>query len=307
MTPEQVFLQHRPLLLGISYRILGMYAEAEDVVQDAYIRFSQANDVRDARAFLATIVTRASIDRLRSAKHKREEYIGPWLPEPMADNSISDPALLAEQQESVSMAFLLLLEQLDPVDRAVIVLRDIFDFDYAEIARFIDKSEEASRQIASRARKLVRRPIEEPVLPDAHKQKLLDAFMKACSRGNLESLMSLLAQDIQVYTDSGGRVRAAARNVVFGQDNCARFFLGILKKYPPGSVAVKRSINGQPGIAVFVHGKLYAGVSFAFGTDGKIHSVYSTLNPEKHSGLRKLKKPGLLYRIVARIYTGMLG
>src|SRR5919199_1362902 len=244
------FDRYRLLLFSIAYRMLGSVMDSEDVVQEAFVRWQGApeGEVRSPRAYLSKVVTRLSIDQLRSAQVRREEYVGPWLPEPLTGElpatDVADEAVL---DESLSMAFLVLLESLTPTERAVFLLREVFDYDYGEISRLVGKSEANCRQIARRARQSVaaRRPRFES--SSEQEKRLMGSFLEACMSGDMEGLLGLLAEDITLWSDGGGNVRAAL-NPIHGSDKVARFLLGILSKAPPGLVVRWARINGQPGV-----------------------------------------------------------
>lgn len=297
MTDLDQFLENRPLLLSAAYRLLGRYAEAEEIVQESYISWTTRTPgeiIHSPKAFLTTIVVRLCLDRLKSAARKREEYPGLWLPEPVETNQILDPAHLNEHAETISYAFLLLLDRLPVAERAVFILRDIFDFDYAEIARMIEKTEENCRQLNARARKHVREERKEKI-PEEQKRKLLAGFIEATTRGNLDSIVQLLTADVRLCTDGGGKVNAA-RNIIYGPLNIGRFFVGIRSKRP-GNLSVRLTdINGGPGIVVFAGNRIYSVVSLDYA-DGRIQSIYSVMNPDKFGAFRGARPPGPFRRI----------
>jgi RNA polymerase sigma-70 factor (ECF subfamily) len=299
LNDTDAFLEHRPLLLSIAYRMLGSYAEAEDIVQESFISWTsrRETDVRSNRAFLTTIVMRLCLDRLKSAAKKREEYPGTWLPEPVETSLLFDPALRAERRETVSTAFLLLLERLSPAERAVFLLRDVFDFDYSDIAGIVGKSEENCRQLNTRARKHVRQEETRAHVPEEHKHRLLAGFLDAITRGNLSNIVDLLARDVRLWTDSGGKVQAAARNIIYGQDHVARFFVGIRAKQPHNITMRLVQINGDPGIVLYAGEHIYSVVRFDFDENG-IRNIYSTVNPEKFGSFKRLGRPGPLSRVL---------
>jgi RNA polymerase sigma-70 factor (ECF subfamily) len=279
----EVFEAHRPRLLGIAYGMLGALAEAEDVVQDTYLRWHDADAaaIRSAEAFLVTVTTRLAIDRLRSARVRREAYVGPWLPEPLlADAAAPDPADVVAEAEQISLAVLVMLERLNPVERAVLLLRDAFDLDYGEIADVVGKSPGNVRQIARRARGHVGevgRRAAQPT-PD-YDQRLIGAFMEAVSTGDLERLTGLLAADAIMWSDGGGVVRAA-RKPIHSAQNVGRFFIGVARKMPPGVAFAWVRVNGEPGLLVATPEGPIAVVAFEIG-DGLIVGVRVVSNPEK--------------------------
>lgn len=277
----EIFDQHRPLLFSIAYRMLGSVMDAEDVVQEAFLRWQRASggEIRAPKSYLSTVVTRLSIDRLRSAKVRREEYVGPWLPEPIATGEGSDVAGAVALDETLSMAFLVLLESLTPVERAVFLLREVFDYDYAEIASLVGKSEDNCRQISRRARQSVaaRRPRFES--SPEQQERLTERFVEACSTGDMPALLELLAEDITLWSDGGGRVRAAL-NPIYGPEKVTRFLLGVLRKTPPTFVSRLARVNGQPGIVGYVEGRP-ASVLTLDTESGRIRAIRIVVNPEK--------------------------
>jgi RNA polymerase sigma-70 factor, ECF subfamily len=275
VAPSGVFDLHRPLLFSIAYRMLGSVMDAEDVVQEAYLRWQRAPEaeVRSPRAYLSAVVTRLCIDQLRSAKSSREEYVGPWLPEPLP----TEPDAAAE---SLSMAFLVLLESLTPTERAVFILREVFDYDYDEISRLVGKSEANCRQIARRARQSV--AARRPRFKSSPEQegRLMESFLDACLGGDMEGLLALLSEDVTLWSDGGGKTRAAL-NPIRGADNVARFFSGILHKAPPGFVVRRASINGRPGlIGYFGDGRPQSVATFDVA-EGSIRAIRLVVNPDK--------------------------
>ena len=275
------FDRHRPLLFSIAYRMVGSVAEAEDAVQEAYLRWQKASEVevRSPKAYLSAVVTRLCIDNLRSARVKREEYVGPWLPEPLLAEPTPDVADTVALDESLSMAFLVLLESLTPTERAVFLLREVFDYDYPEISRLLGKSESNCRQIARRARESVaaRRPRFEH--SPEQQERLMQQFVRACSTGDMPALLELLAEDVTLWSDGGGKVRAAL-NPIHGSDKVARFFLGVLRKAPPTLVVQPATINGQPGIISYADGSPLNVLTLDVA-DGRIKAVRIVANPEK--------------------------
>lgn len=281
MNKTSVFDRHRPLLFSIAYRMLGSVMEAEDVVQEAFLRWERADgsEVRSPRAYLSTVVTRLCMDQLRSARMRREEYVGPWLPEPLPTGTESDAAESAILDESLSMAFLVLLESLSPVERAVFLLREVFDYDYLEVARIVGKSEANCRQISHRAREAVaaRRPRFEA--SREREEDLTRRFVEVCAGGDMEGLLGLLSEDITLWSDGGGRVRAAL-NPIQGSDRVSRFLFGILGKTSPGFVIRQTKINGQPGIVGYVDEDPMGVVTLDIAED-RIQAIRIVVNPEK--------------------------
>jgi RNA polymerase sigma-70 factor (ECF subfamily) len=271
------FEAHRPSMVAIAYRMLGSIAEAEDIIQEAWLRWQAAarEGVRSDRAFLSTVVTRLCLDRLKSAQVTREQYVGPWLPEPVRTDTQVDP-------ESISLAFLVLLESLSPVERAVYLLHEVFGYSHAEVAEMVGKEEAACRQILHRARDHIqaRRPRFAPS-KESH-ERLVTGFMSACLSGDHEGLKKLLARDATSWADGGGKIRGAALNPVRGADAVARLFLGIMKKAPAGITPELVEVNGWPALVLRLNGAVFDVMSFE--TDGEhIHAIRSVLNPEKLS------------------------
>jgi RNA polymerase sigma-70 factor (ECF subfamily) len=271
----QSFEAHRSSMLAIAYRMLGSAAEAEDVVQEAWLRWqaTEREAVRSERAFLSTVVTRLALDRLKSARASREQYVGPWLPEPVRTESQVDP-------ESISLAFLVLLESLSPVERAVYLLHEVFGYSHAEVAVMVDKEEATCRQILHRAREHIhaRRP-RFATSKQAH-ERLVTGFISACVSGDLDGLQRLLAEDVTSWADGGGRVRGAALKPVRGANAVARLFLGLMKKAPAGVTPELVDVNGWPALVLRLNGTVFDVISFE--TDGeRIHAIRSVLNPEK--------------------------
>ncbi len=283
-----VFEQLRPRLFGIAYRMLGSAADAEDVLQDAFLRWrapeAHAN-ARLAQAFLTTVVTRLCLDRLKSARAQRETYIGPWLPQPVLTQP-DDAAAHAEMNESISLAFLTLLERLNPIERAVFLLRAVFDYEYAEIAEFVDKSEAACRQIFSRAQTFVRdnRP-RRAASPEAHRA-VLNSFLAALRTGDVSGITELLHESVAAYGDGGVKAFAAARPVV-GVDQVAKFMLGLRKLLPAEFVPDVEVINGEAALVIRAAGAAAASGVFStlsIETDGeRIYAIRSVVNPDKLS------------------------
>lgn len=274
----QAFEPHRRYLVGVAYRMLGSLAEAEDTVQDAFVRWQgiDRSEVREPRAFLTQVVARLALDRLKSAKARREQYVGTWLPEPIVES----PGSASSVAEDLSMALLLTLERLSPLERAAFLLHDVFDMDYAAIADVLQRSEAACRQLAARAREHVRsqRSRFEPS-PDAE-TRLVTAFLNAAATGDVTALVNTLADDAVFYSDGGGK-RRAALNPIFGRDRIVRFVLGVRRK-ELGKAYVERAarINGMPGV-VMRH--LDGGATtLAFEVrDAQIVAMYMVSNPDK--------------------------
>jgi RNA polymerase sigma-70 factor (ECF subfamily) len=288
MSDAAIFERHRAHLLNIAYRMLGEMAAAEDVVQDAWLRWRRADgeDIRDPRAWLSAATVRLSLDALRKVRARRESYVGPWLPEPLLPDdtrafAADAPAARAELASDLSLALLHVLERLSPEERAALILHDAFDCDYAEIAAMLDKNEAACRKLVSRARERVKadRP-RYTASKDAHRD-LLMRFAKASSSSDPQEMMALLAPNAIAYTDGGGRV-AAALNPIYGADKIARFIHGLGRKFYADVLleSAMTEINGQPAL-IIRDGMEMLGV-FTIETDGeKITTLYGLRNPDK--------------------------
>lgn len=281
MESLEIFNQHRCVLFGIAYRMLGSATDAEDIIQEAWIRWQLTQTpVQSPKAFLSSIVTRLCIDRLRSARLQREKYIGIWLPEPLINNQVDQTQDNAELAESLSFAFLTLLECLSPTERAVFLLREIFDYDYADIAQIVGKSVVNCRQIVRRARQhlLLRRP--DSSLSIQQKQEMVEQFLASWINGDLRQLIVLMAENINFWSDGGGQVKAAIKTLS-GYHKVARFLIAIRRSrlLPKFSSQIVQ-INGQPGILNCVDGKAQSIFSFDFGTEA-IVAIFAVVNPEK--------------------------
>jgi RNA polymerase sigma-70 factor (ECF subfamily) len=286
------YLVHRRLLFGTAYRMLGSVADAEDILQDAWVSWSAVDraTIRDPRAYLVRTVTNLSLNRLTSARATRETYVGPWLPEPLL--TTPDAATEAEMAETVSTAMMVVLETLNPVERAVFVLREVFGFSYAEIAAALDRPEPTVRQIARRARGHVqaRRPRFDT--DQQQRAKVTEQFIAACAGGDLNAVMELLAPEVTAWSDGGGKV-TAARRPLYGADHVARWMLGVLAKpVSAGVVARPALINGELGILYTVAGQPAGAATFDL-SGGRIQNLRLQLNPDKLTGLEDRADPGL--------------
>jgi RNA polymerase sigma-70 factor, ECF subfamily len=271
---------HRGRLLGLAYRMLGSRCDAEDVVQDAYLRFASAQDVRNPEAFLVTIVTRLCLDRLKSARAQREIYVGPWLPEPVFDAEGLAANAATELADDLSFALLLALDRLSPLERAAFLLHDVFDVQFSEVARMIDRTEAACRQLATRARRAVRDARPTPAAtPDSH-ARLLIAFGEAVTSGDVSRLAGLLRQDAIAMTDGGGR-KPAALNPIRGADKIARFFIGLAGKSIGRNIRTEpMMINGTVGALLYLDGEVDQCLTMAIDGD-RIAAIYVVRNPDK--------------------------
>jgi RNA polymerase sigma-70 factor (ECF subfamily) len=284
-SPDQLLDELRPVAFAIAYRMLGSVAEAEDVVQEALLRLHRALEggerIESPRAYVATIATRLAIDQLRSARVRRETYPGEWLPEPVVTDPSGDPARQAEMADSLSMAFLVLLETLSPEQRAVLLLRDVFDYDYSEVARIVGKSEDNVRQLATRARRHVedRRPRYET--SEEQRDELSRRFFAAAQEGDLGALETLLADDVVLHGDGGGKVPALARSL-HGRSRVARTLMAWARQGARAGATVRPAeVNGQPGALMLdADGGLVSVMALGIA-GGEVREVSSIVNPDK--------------------------
>jgi RNA polymerase sigma-70 factor, ECF subfamily len=275
----------RPLLFSIAYRMLGSASDAEDVVQLAYLRYfgyvDRGNVVESAKALLTTITTRLAIDHLTSARVKRESYIGPWLPEPLLTSSDPDAAEVTVMSDSLSTAFLVLLETLTPVERAVFLLREVFAYDYADVAAIVGKSEDNCRQLLVRARRHIEDGRPRFDVDPAERAALAERFFAAAERGDLDALVDLLAADVAMYGDGGGKTRALPEPV-FGRDRVRRFVGTFFGHYRTVGARLERAeVNGGPGLLAFDVEDRLINVITVDVIDGQVCTVRSVLNPDK--------------------------
>jgi RNA polymerase sigma-70 factor (ECF subfamily) len=283
------FDQYRGLLFSVAYRMLGTVADAEDMLQETFIRWQQASDeeIRSPRAFLVTIISRLCINYLQSARVQREEYVGQWLPEPLVTGQGNDALGLIRVDETLSMAFLVLLERLTPIERAVFLLREVFEYEYSEIAAVLGQTEANCRQILSRARQHIgaMRPRFQPP-PEKHAH-LLERFLEALRTGNMEGLLSLLSKDIVLYADGGGKALAVP-NAIHGADKVARGILTGLRKLVPKDLTRRiMEVNGKPAVVSWRNGKPFSVLTLE-ASEGYVTAIYVITNPEKLSHI-----PGL--------------
>ncbi len=276
MSETDPFVTHRSLLFTVAYEMLGSAADAEDVLQEAWLRWAgdDRSDVRDPRAYLVRTTTRLALNRLRTLARRREDYVGTWLPEPLL--TVPDVAHDVELADSVSTAMLLVLETLPPTERAVFVLREVFDVPYAEIAEAVEKSEAAVRQIASRARGHVAERRPRASVSTAERDAVIEGFRAAAEGGDLQALMDLLAPDVVLMTDGGGRVKAAL-NPIFGRDKVFRFLTAVA---PEALELQPVWLNGSPAIQFVVAGQR-DGVGTMLVEDGVITRLFLVRNPDK--------------------------
>jgi RNA polymerase sigma-70 factor, ECF subfamily len=293
-TLESSFQRYHTLLFAIAYRMLGSASEAEDMLQESYIRYMQATqdkqanpqEIRSVKAYLTTIVTRLCLDYLKSARMQREQYIGPWLPEPILT---ADPEAMAlqtlEQRESVGLAFLRLLERLTPYERSVLLLHDVFAYRHEEIAEIIGKSAAHCRLLLRQAKEHLQEQ-RARFTPSADvQQRLVERFVDACQVGNVEGLVDLLAQEVAKWADGGGKV-GAARRPVYGREKVLRLLSGLMRLYYPHFHFSVAEINGTVGVLMW-HGDSLVGVTVFEIRDEQIYEMYDVLNPDKLAYIRR--------------------
>ncbi|MFE7776933.1 RNA polymerase sigma-70 factor [Streptomyces sp. NPDC057445] len=283
-TVTEVFEAHRSVLTGVAYRMLGRFADAEDVVQDAWLRWSaqERAEVLEPRGYLVRITTRLAVDRLRQARSRHEAYVGPWLPEPIETEfgtTAPDTAERAVLRESVSLAVMVVMESLSPLERAVFVLREAFGFPYADIAATLERSEAAVRQLAGRARRHVEERKSRYDVDPAERRDLTERFLAAASGGDLDSLLALLAPDVRLVSDSGGKSKAP-RRVVETADKVGRFLFAVAKEPLTNAEFRFTELNGAPGLLVLSGGRPDTVVQVEV-RHGRIQCVYLIRNPDK--------------------------
>jgi len=290
----------RPAAFAIAYRMLGSVAEAEDVVQDALLRLHTALErgerIESPRAYIATVATRLSIDVLRSARVRREAYVGEWLPEPLVSDSSAEPARQAEMADSLSLAFLVLLESLSPEQRAVFLLHDVFDYGYGEVAEIVGKSEANARQLAARARRRVEEHKPRFEASREQREELADRFFAAAQEGDVAGLEALLADDVVLHGDGGGKVPALAR-ALFGAQRVARTLRAWFRqgaKVPEGEIR-RVDVNGQPGAVLMAGGGVVAVMALDIA-DGRVQGIRSIVNPDKLSHLGEVADTNALLK-----------
>jgi len=283
------FSQYRGLLFSVAYRMLGSVADAEDMLQETFIRWQQttSEEIRSPRAFLVTVITRLCINQLQSARVQREEYVGEWLPEPLITDPGSDPLDILKVDESISMAFLLLLERLTPMERAVFLLREVFEYEYDEIAKVLGQSEPNCRQILRRARQHVgdlRRRFDAST---REHDDLLKRFLQAVRKGEIKDLVDLLSKDVVLHSDGGGKAIAQPAMVQGAQIVAQLIFDRMNKVVPKNLVNRLARINGEPGFISYLSGKPFSAFTLE-GKDGRIEAIYVVTNPRKLSHLPDL-------------------
>ncbi len=298
MADDQVHQDLRPLLFSIAYRMVGSVSEAEDIVQEAYLRLRRATDagteIEMPKAYLASVTTRLAIDHLRSARARRESYVGPWLPEPLLVEP--GPEQLVEMADSLSTAFLVVLETLSPVERAVFLLREVFGYDYDEIAEMVGKTEANCRQIFSRARRHIEAGRPRFSVSTAEREALARQFFSATEQGDIDGLVRLLADDVAFYSDGGGQAAAALRPV-HGRDRVARVLQGVLDRIQELNLHFRPAVvNGQPG-ALYLdpEGRVFGVVALDVG-EGGVSGIWTVVNPDKLRHLGPVSDLGRLDR-----------
>ena len=276
------FAECRPLLFSIAYRMLGSSADAEDIVQDAFLRWQAADrgGVQSPKDYLSAMVTRLSIDHLRSARVRREEYVGPWLPEPLVGVDEHDPLAATMLAESLSTAFLVLLERLTPTQRAAFLLREVFAFDYGDVARIVDTTEANARQLVQRAKQHIAagRPRFSPDSKTA--SALAEQFLTACADGDVDELVEMLSADAVAYADGGGKF-AAARRPVLGAQRVARFVASVVTKWRGSGEVRVSAVNGGVGLLHYADGVLRAVMTIAAADASHVSGVFIIVNPDK--------------------------
>jgi RNA polymerase sigma-70 factor (ECF subfamily) len=280
------FERYRALLFSIAYRMLGSVHDAEDVLQDAYLRYHAVDPetVESPKALLTTIVTRLCLNLLASSRIQRETYLGPWLPEPLLneDNpAMSNPKASIDDYDSISMAFLVLLENLTPLERAVFILREVFDYEYSEIASILERSEPACRKLFSRAKAYITANRSRfKATPEEH-QRILENFTHAISSGDLQGLVNLLAEDVVFWADGGGKVRGAATQPVSGVEAVAQFVISSTRLAPSGSSASIAVVNSRPALILRAPDESPAVIVMLEVGEGRIQRIWSIANPDK--------------------------
>ncbi|MFO0775726.1 MAG: RNA polymerase sigma factor SigJ [Nitrospiraceae bacterium] len=280
----EIFEQHRPTLIGLAYRMLGTVTEAQDVVQDCYLKWMQADQetIRNPRSWLLAVCSRLTLDILKSARVQRETYYGVWLPEPFVDDRVVSPETTAEIDETVAVALLLALEQLSPEERTTFLLSEVFDYSFDEIAAILNKSPAACRQLGTRARTRIHKAKPRFHATAEEHRRLTDAFLQAARSGDLSRLTALLASSVELHADGGGKAQAVPA-VLQGANTVATFFVRIWDADPNNAETttfVPRWFNGAPGLLIYEAGRLVTALTLAVA-EGAIHRIYAIRNPDK--------------------------
>ncbi|EAV42500.1 Sigma-24 (FecI) [Stappia aggregata IAM 12614] len=282
-----VFETVRPKLMGLAYRMLGSMADAEDAVQDTYLKWQTTDraDILNPEAFLTTVCTNCCLDTLKAAHRKRVDYVGPWIPEPLQFDSGSDPETDLDRAQSLTTAFLLLLERLSPKERAAYLLREIFAQPYDEVAQTLGVTEQACRQLVSRASRHVQGPASRFVPSADHQDRILSAFLTALETGSTDRLTGLLAETVQLQSDGGGKATAMSR-ILVGADEVARYVVLILGRlWEPCQIEIL-DLNGTRGLVLFHGEEIVTAVMFGYDADGRLEHIYNMRNPDKLSRLK---------------------
>ncbi|MGP4081096.1 RNA polymerase sigma-70 factor [Pseudalkalibacillus sp. R45] len=285
---EQLYQDYKPLLFSLAYRMLGSVMDAEDIVQDTFIKFEKLpnrGSITNVKSYLCKMTTNRCIDQLRSSVHQKETYVGPWLPEPIVEDYVADPAGSYFMKESISTAYMLLLEQLSEVERAVFLLREVFQYEYDEIADIVDKSSTNCRQIFHRAKKSLGHEPESFQKDSKQLGNIVETFLSALNTGNISEMLQVLAKDATFYSDGGGKVKAAVKPI-YTAERITQFFFGIMQKFPADYVFHRKLINGVPGVVVTLEGQVLNVVSFTFEEE-KINDIYLVANPDKLRSLNE--------------------
>jgi RNA polymerase sigma-70 factor (ECF subfamily) len=299
-TSTALFEKHRPHLLGLAYRMLGEMSGAEDIVQEAWLRWRREDPetIRDPRAWLSAVTVRLALDGLRSARARREKYVGPWLPEPLMPDDMralaaDTPAAHAELASDLSLALLHVLERLSPEERAALILHDAFDCDYAEIAEMLNKNEAACRKLVSRARERVKADRPRYTISKEQHLEMIGRFAQAVATGDMSNVTKLFADDIVFYSDGGGRV-SAALNPVFGADRVTRLVEGLTRKLHERVVPefTVTEINGQPTFVILVDGEIYSTMNIEMDQD-RITGIFVMRNPDKLTRVARALSPAV--------------
>jgi RNA polymerase sigma-70 factor (ECF subfamily) len=283
---SQLYMQYKPLLFSIAYRMLGLIQDAEDIVQDVFVTLQQQNpeDIRNIKSYLGKMVTNRCINELKSSRKTKVDYVGPWLPEPIVEQDLGDPARLLERHEDVAFAFLVLIQTLAPAERAVFVLRETLDYSFEEIAEVIDKTTVNCRKLYSRAKRKIALEGQsecsmQPFQPD--RPDLVRSFSSAFMAGDISKLVELLSDDAILLTDGGGKVRAAV-NPIYGKERVLALLSFSISNNAGHAKSLQRRINGHEGFLLIRNNRLYSVYTFAFTEDGSaISRVYITMNPDK--------------------------
>ncbi|WP_245959326.1 RNA polymerase sigma-70 factor [Neobacillus piezotolerans] len=285
----EVYSSYKSVLFSLAYRMLGSVADAEDIVQEAFLNLNQVSldSIHHVKSYLWKVTTNLSIDFLRSARKRREVYVGSWLPEPILNRKDADPADRVITNEELSIAFLLLLENLNPVERAVFLLREVYSFSYDEIAHLIGKSPDNCRKIQSRAKQKVG-DLSPKVGGDRSKrEETVRDFMEAVQSNNTEKLLSILSDDFTIYSDGGGKAKANLRPI-FGIERAVAALRSFHHKIPSNLIFMEADVNGQPGMIMKVDDQIFYVMAFQFDED-KLSALYNIVNPDKLKHLKKLK------------------